>query len=185
MKIVSTADKSKIEKAAGESQIDLIVKMQIEDVVSLEFLTNLRKVVQKRPIYLKAQLTNLWEQVLKVHLASGDEISDEKLQNLLPSYLYVNVAAVARMIDVPYELDFNPLEERIKELGLGISHRYRALGFIAQKDNGEYYNIYVDREQRNQVFCYNSRGETVKCAMHDINPNKLRAVYYERRELDV
>lgn len=173
------------EKAAGDRQIDLIITIDRTKFKHIFEPHNLRKVVQKRPIYLKAQLTNLWEQVLKVHLASGDEISDEKLQNLLPSYLYVNVAAVARMIDVPYELDFNPLEERIKELGLGISHRYRALGFIAQKDNGEYYNIYVDREQRNQVFCYNSRGETVKCAMHDINPNKLRAVYYERRELDV
>jgi hypothetical protein len=176
---------SKVEPTPGETQIDLIIKFAFEDAVSLEFLTNIRREIRRQPIYLKAELTDIVQQLYRNYFyLPKDEIPERQVRMLLPAYLLVTLDTISRMIDVPYELNFSFLEDRRKELGLEIGSRYRAIGYIAQKKNGEHYTIYINQQKRGEVFCYKD-DKIVTSPIHTLNPNKLKAVYFERRELDL
>jgi hypothetical protein len=169
----------------GQNRVDLVISLASKLFTWNLEPNNLRREIRRQPIYLKAQLSDLWQQIYDNYFSSsGDELTELDVRMMLPSYLYVSLDNVARMIDVPYELNLNSIEGKRKEFDLEISSRYRAIGFIAQKRNGEYYTIYVNPQNRNEVYSYLG-NKKMACQMHALNPNKIKAVYYERREREI
>lgn len=167
-------------------QIDLIISSTSKNYRILEPNdTEERANIQNHPIYLKTELSDLWDQIFDHHInfKAGDEFEENELRNLLPAYLYVNLENVAKMINVPLELEFKSLVPHIQKLGLELNHRYRALGFIAQYKSGEFYNIHIER-QKAEAYTYRL-DKKISCPLYKLNPNQIKAVYFERREADV
>ena len=74
--------------------------------------------------------------------------------------------------------------EQIQDFGLEINPVYRATGFVAQKQNGEFYNIYTNKDNKEEVFAYSADNKKVVSSISKLNPNQLKGVYFERKELD-
>lgn len=167
-------------------QIDLIISSTSKRYQILEPSdSEERAVIQNNPIYLKTELSDIWDQIFDHHLSfkAGEEFEENEVRNLLPAYLYVNLENISNMINVPLELEFNSLVPHIQKLGLELNHRYRALGFIAQYKSGEYYNISIER-QKAEAFSIRN-GSKIACPLYMLNPNQIKAVYFERREAEV
>jgi len=169
----------------GQNKVDLIISLSSKQFNWNLEPNNLRREIRRQPIYLKAQLSDVWQQIYNSYFGSSvEEFSDIEIRTMLPTYLFVSLDSVSRMIDIPYELNFTGIEKRRQELDIEVSSRYRAVGFIAEKNNKESYTIYVNPQNRNEVYTYIG-NKKYAAQMHSLNPNKIKAVYYERRERDL
>lgn len=161
--------------------IDLIVSVDLNSK-KYEFLPqNLSDSRSPKPVYLKPLLSDLSSELNKIDDA---DLNEDEIRDNFPMYLYVSLESIPNLCDVPSEMKLSNFTEQIQNFGLEINPAYRATGFVAQKQNGEFYNIYTSKDNKEEVFAYSADNKKVVSSISKLNPNQLKGVYFERKELD-
>lgn len=161
--------------------VDLILSVDLNSK-KYEFLPqNLSDSRSPKPVYLKPLLSDLSSEL---NIVASSDLNEDEIRDNFPMYLYVSLESIPNLCDVPSELKLNNFAEQIQEFGLEINPVYRATGFVAQKQNGEFYNIYTNKDNKEEVFAFSADNKKVVSSVSKLNPNQLKGVYFERKELD-
>lgn len=165
----------------SSKMVDLIVSVDLNSK-KYEFLPqNLSDSRSPKPVYLKPQLSDLSSELNQI---DGSDLNEDEIRDNFPMYLYVSLESIPNLCDVPSEMKLSNFTEQIQDIGLEINPVYRATGFVAQKQNGEFYNIYTNKDNKEEVFAYSADNKKVVSSISKLNPNQLKGVYFERKELD-
>lgn len=131
-------------------------------------------------IKLKPVLTDLFEQVIGEDFRSNRAAyTEERVRELTPNYLYVDISETANIFDCSPDLKLNFFNEVFDEYGMEYSPKYRAIGFVAQKLTQEFYTVLPDPRYPNKFYARkDGQVEPIKADRFD--PNTITGIYYQR-----
>jgi hypothetical protein len=165
---------------AKENQADLVITLNKSIFKAPLQGNNWIDSDRSKFIKLKPGLTDLFEQVIGEDYRSNPEAyPEERIRELTPNYLYVDLRETANIFDVSTDLKFNFWNSAFEEFGMEYSPKYRAIGFVAQKKSQEFYTVLPDARYANK-FHVRSNGKTEAIKPDTFDSNSITGIYYQR-----
>lgn len=175
----STFDDSK------ENQADLLITLNREIFKPPLQGNNWIDSDRSKFINLKPELSDLFEQVIGEDYRNNQEAyNEERIRDLTPNYLYVDLTESANIFDISTDLKLNFFNQAFEEFGMEYAPKYRAIGFVAKRKNQSFYTVLPDSRYGNKFYTRSDgRVEPIKPDRFD--SNMITGIYYQRCTKDL
>ena len=173
----------------GCKMVDLVLFL---DLIATDYAKNFEPkysennvdLVEELPV--KFELSNLIN--LQMELDGFKEKAatwgEEKVMNLLPNMLYVDLKNINRYIEVPKEISVKFLQKPIEDLGLEVSNSYRVNSFICKAHNGTYYTVYLMPNTKDEIRGVVNGIEKIS-TLEKLKMDKVIGAVFQRKQVSV
>lgn len=165
---------------AKENEIDLLITMNRDSFKPMLHSNNFIDTDRSQFIKIKPTISDLMEQVIGEEFRSQpDSFTEERIRELTPTYLYVDLTETSNIFDVTTDLKYNFFNSVFEDLGIEYSPKYRAIGFIYSKPNEESVTVVPDVRYSDK-FYIKKKGTTDAIKPNKFDSNLITGVYYQR-----
>lgn len=141
-------------------------------------------IVEELPV--KFELSNLFNLQMEIDgfKKKAATWTEEKVMNLLPNMLYVDIENINRIIEVPREVTVKFLDEAISNLGLEVSNSYRVTSFVCRSHRGTYYPVYFMPNTKDEIRGYIDGVEKIS-TLDKLRMDMVIGAVFQRKQASV
>lgn len=149
-----------------------------------KFSENNVDLVEDLPVKLElSNLINL-QMELDGFKSKAETWDEEKVMNLLPNMLYVDLENINRYIEVPKDVTVQFLKKQIDELSLEVSNSYRVNSFVCKAHNGSYYTVYLMPNTKDEIRGVINGIEKIS-TLDKLKMDKVIGAVFQRKQVSV
>jgi hypothetical protein len=169
----------------GKQMIDLVCFVSLGEANETMFIpNNVDQDLWSDPnSLLKLNFNSFFNLMATPSKEEMENLTEDQIRKLLPTNLFCNVENISKTIEMPSEFSIDFLKPKLEETGLALNNKYRAIGYLAERTNGETYIIRTDPNKLTEVHS-SLNGFESRCLLEKVNPNRIKAVYFKRCEFD-